>query len=221
MAARTIAAQVAEMKKRAEADPDPRKAAFARERAELAQAPAPEGVAAVGTVLPDAELLDVEGAKSTLGAAVGEGHAVLVFYRGAWCPFCNLALRTYQAELLPALRERGVRLLAISPQKPDGSLTIQEKHELEYDVLSDPGLVLARAANVVTEPSAEAIAAQLELGLDLGEVNADGTRALPMPTVAIVDADRAIRWIDVHRDYTERSEPAAILAALDGLEARS
>jgi peroxiredoxin len=220
MAAVTIADQVEEFKKGSAADPDPRKAAFARERAALAQAP-PAEAAAVGTVLPDAELVDVEGASRTLGAVVDGGLAVLVFYRGAWCPFCNIALRTYQAELLPALRDRGVRLVAVSPQKPDGSLTIQEKHELEYDVLSDPGLVLARAANVLTEPTEDAVAAQLELGLDLGEVNADGTTALPMPTVAILDADRTIRWIDVHRDYTERSEPADIVAALDELTAGS
>jgi peroxiredoxin len=215
MAEATIAAQVEELNRSAAADPDPRMAPFAREQAALAQAPEPAGVAAVGTVLPDAELLDVDGAARTLGEAVGAGPAVLVLYRGHWCPYCNIALRTYQSELLPALRERGVPLLAVSPQKPDGSLTMKEKHELEYEVLSDPGLVIARAANVVTEPSAEGIAAQRELGLDLGEVNADGTRALPMPTVAILDGERAIRWIDVHRDYTKRSEPAAILAALE------
>jgi peroxiredoxin len=214
----TIAAQVDELKRSAAADPDPRMAPFAREQAELAQAPVPAGVARVGAVLPDAELLDVDGAARRLGEAVGEGPAVLVFYRGHWCPFCNIALRTYQAELLPALRERGVPLIAVSPQAPDGSLTMKEKHELEYEVLSDPGLVLAHAAKVVTEPGEEAIAAQLKLGLDLTEVNADGTRALPMPTVVILDAERTIRWIEVQPDYTKRTEPVDVLAALVGVE---
>jgi len=221
MAATTIAARVDELKRSAAADPDPRMAAFAREQAALAQAPDPEGVAPVGTVLPDAELLDVDGAARTLGEAVGAGPAVLVLYRGHWCPYCNIALRTYQSELLPTLRERGVPLIAVSPQKPDGSLTMKEKHELTYEVLSDPGMVLARAANVVTEPAEEAIAAQLELGLDLAEVNADGTRALPMPTVAILDGERTIRWIEVHRDYTRRSEPTDVLAALEATTGRS
>jgi peroxiredoxin len=217
----TIAAQVDEMRRDAPAEPDPRMAAFGREQAALAQAVPPATVAEVGTVLPDAELLDVEGEPLALSAALAGAPAVIVFYRGAWCPYCNIALRTYQAELAAALRERGVGLIAVSPQKPDGSLTMQEKHDLDFGVLSDPGLVLARALGVLTEPSAEAIDAQLALGLDLREVNADGSPSLPMPTVAIVDPGRRVAWIDVHPDYTTRTEPEEILAALATLEGGS
>jgi peroxiredoxin len=209
------------MKRSAPDEPDPRMAAFAREQAGLAHAQVPEGVAEVGTRLPDAELLAVDGSPLSLAEALGDGLSVLVLYRGAWCPYCNLALRTYQSELLPGLRERGVELVALSPQKPDGSLTMKEKHDLEFAVLSDPGLAVARAIGVVTQPTEEALAAQIDLGLDLGEANADGTVAVPMPTVAIVDDGLTIRWIDVHPDYTTRSEPEEILAALDRLEGRS
>jgi peroxiredoxin len=221
MAAVTIAEQVEEMKRSGPEEPDPRMAAFAREQAGLAHARAPEGVAEVGTRLPDAELLAVDGSPLSLADALGDGLAVLVLYRGAWCPYCNLTLRTYQSELLPGLRERGAELVALSPQKPDGSLTMQEKHDLEFAVLSDPGLAVARAIGVVTQPTEEALAAQIDLGLDLGKVNADGTAAVPMPTVAIVDGGLTIRWIDVHPDYTTRSEPEEILAALDRLKGRS
>jgi peroxiredoxin len=204
-----------ETKMSAPPEPDPRMAAFAREQEALAQEPVPDRSAAVGSTLPDAELLAPDGSPRSLSGAVGAGLAVLVFYRGAWCPYCNIALRTYQDELLPGLRERGVELIAISPQKPDGSLAMEEKNGLRFAVLSDPGLAIARALGILTEPTEEARAAQVELGLDLAEVNADGTATLPMPTVAIVDADLAIRWIDVHLDYTTRTEPAQILAALD------
>jgi peroxiredoxin len=217
MAKMTIAARVDDLKKSGPAEPDPRMAAFAREQEALAQEPVPGGVAAVGSILPDAGLLTVDGSSRSLAAAVGGGLAVLVFYRGAWCPYCNIALRTYQDELLPVLRERGVELIAISPQKPDGSLAMEQKHALRFAVLSDPGLVTARALGILTEPTEEARAAQSELGLDLTEVNADGTPMLPMPTVAIVDSDLTIRWIDVHPDYTTRTEPAQIVAALDSL----
>jgi peroxiredoxin len=221
MAGVTIATQVEEMKRNGPAEPDPRMAPFAREQAGLAHASMPVGLAEVGTSLPDAELLAADGSPRSLAEVAGDGFAVLVLYRGAWCPYCNIALRTYQAELLPGLRRRGVELIALSPQKADGSLTMKEKHDLEFAVLSDPGLAVARAAGVLTEPTAEARAAQLELGLDLTVVNADGTAALPMPTVAIVDAGLVIRWIDVHPDYSTRTEPAEVLAALDRLEGQS
>ena len=70
--------------------------------------------------------------------------AVLVFYRGAWCPYCNIALNTYQAELVHELADRYVALVAISPQAPDGSLSMQEKNELTFAVLSDPRTGLRR-----------------------------------------------------------------------------
>jgi peroxiredoxin len=217
MAVVTIAAQVEEMKRNGPDDPDPRMAAFAREQAGLVHAPVPAGVAEVGTRLPDADLLAADGSPLSLGDAVGDGVTVVVLYRGAWCPYCNLTLRTYQSELLPGLRERGAELVALSPQNPDGSLTMKEKHDLEFAVLSDPGLAVARAIGVVTGLTEESLAAQLDVGFDLREVNADGTAALPMPTVAIVDDGLRIHWIDVHPDYTTRTEPDEIFAALDAL----
>jgi alkyl hydroperoxide reductase subunit AhpC len=84
-------------------------------------------------------------------------------------------------------------------------------------VLSDPGNRIAGNLGIVTAPSDEALSAQLQLGLDLTAVNADGTTGLPMPATIVVDADRVVQWIDVHPDYTTRSEPIEILAALDAV----
>jgi len=192
-------------------------AVFSREQQQLAAAGLPAGVAGPGTTLPDAELLDVHGSVRSLGRALGEGPAVVVLYRGVWCPYCNLALSTYQSELLPKLAKRGVQLIAISPQTPDNSLSMQEKQSLEFTVLSDPGNTLARHLGVLTRPTDEAQEAQRRLGLDLTTVNADGTTDLPMPTTLAVGIDRTVRWIDVHPDYSTRTEPGAILTALDHL----
>jgi peroxiredoxin len=188
--------------------------AFAAEQRALSAAGQPAGIARPGTPLPDASLLDVTGQPTTLAAALDGMPAVIVFYRGGWCPYCNIALRAYQAQLVPALAERGVSLVAISPQAPDGSLSTKEAKELTFTVLSDPGNQLARQLGILTAPSDAARAAQLALGLDLTQVNADGTTGLPMPTVLIADADGEIRWIDVHADYTTRTEPGQVLQAI-------
>jgi peroxiredoxin len=194
--------------------------AFSREQAELAASKVPEGVIEVGATVPDAKLIDPHGATTTLYEALGDQAAVLVFYRGAWCPYCNIALNTYQAELVPELVRRGVRLVAVSPQAPEGSLSTKEKNELTFTVLSDPGNQVAKAVGILTAPSTEARAAQLELGLDLAVVNGDGTTGLPMPTTVILGPEHVVRWVDVHPDYTSRSEPVQILAALDAVAAR-
>jgi peroxiredoxin len=191
--------------------------AFGREQSVLAAAGVPAGVAKPGTPLADASLLDVHGVPTSLYKEAGEGPVVLVFYRGAWCPYCNIALSAYQQHLLPGLAGRGVRLVAVSPQAPDGSLSMREKHDLAFTVVSDPGNSIARGLGIVTQPSQEARAAQLQLGLDLTAVNADGTTGVPMPAVAILDAGRVLRWIDVHPDYSTRTEPAQVLGALDRL----
>jgi peroxiredoxin len=190
---------------------------FAAEQVELDEAGVPAGVSAPGALMPDGELLDVRGAATSLAQVRAGRPAVVVFYRGAWCPFCNIALRTYQAELVPALADRDVVMIAVSPQKPDGSLSVTETNELTYPVVSDPGNQLASALGILTESSTEAAAAQQKLGLDVAEHNADGGVTLPMPTTVVVDTDGVIRWIDVHPNYTTRSEVPDILAAVDSI----
>ena len=174
-----IADQVREMRERADGDD-----AFTREQTALA-ATVPSDAFPLGAPIPDAVLLDIDGSTTTLHAAIAGRSAVVVLYRGAWCPYCNLTLRTYQQTLLPRLAERGAVLVAISPQKPDGSLSMQEKNELAFPVLSDPGNWIARALGALTQPSAEVLTFQRQHGLDLTETNADGTVELPMPTVVV------------------------------------
>lgn len=214
----TIAEQVAAMNEAAAARPaNPVMNVFTDEQVRLAQEPAPEVPLGPGAPVPDSQLLDVYGQPATLYTALAGGPAVLVFYRGGWCPYCNIALATYQAQLLPELRRRGFGLIAVSPQKPDESLTLREKKELTFTVLADPGNVLAARFGIVMTPSPDVIEAQLKLGLDLTQGNADGTTAIPMPTAVVIDADRVVRWVDVHPDYSTRSEVSDILAAIDAV----
>ncbi|MFD2416656.1 peroxiredoxin-like family protein [Amycolatopsis pigmentata] len=193
------------------------KATLQAEVARLAQEGLPAGVATPGTAMPDGDLLDAHGKPTTLTETRAGRPAVVILYRGVWCPYCNVALRFYQETLAGELDSRGVALVAISPQKPDGSLSVAEKHNLEYPVLSDPGNQVARGLGVVFSHSGELHAVQAKMGLDLTTVNADGTHELPLATAVVVDAAGTIRWIDARADYTTRSEPADILAAVDSL----
>jgi peroxiredoxin len=174
----------------------------------------PESAVARGDRLEDFTLPGATGERVSLSEILADGPAVLVFYRGGWCPYCSIALRTYQTELLPELDALGVRLVAISPQSPDQSLSTAEKAELAFTVLSDPGAQLARRLGIGFQHSEQMLAAQRERGLNLTEVNADSSSALPMPTVLIVDQDRTVRFADTHADYTSRTEVADILYAL-------
>jgi peroxiredoxin len=180
-----------------------------RERGEL------DGIVGRGERIDDFTLPDATGSPVTLGEIVADGPAVVVFYRGGWCPYCNLALRTYQAELLPELADYGARLVAISPQSPDQSLSTSEQAGLSFTVLSDPGAALAYRFGIGFTPAPEVLRAQRALGQDLTQVNA--TVDLPLPTVLIIDSDRTVRFVDPCADYTTRTEVHAILGALERL----
>ncbi|WP_006244052.1 peroxiredoxin-like family protein [Mycolicibacterium tusciae] len=188
---------------------------FATEQRDLEAAGVPGSVVGPGARFPSAELLGVDGTPVHSTDVLAGRSTVVVFYRGAWCPYCDIALRTYEQQLVPALQARGVNLVAISPQSPDGSISTKDANELSFTVVSDPGNHIAAALGILTAPTEPAQAAQAELGLDLRTVNADGTVALPMPTVAVVDADSVLRWIDVHPNYATRTEPEDIVAAVD------
>jgi peroxiredoxin len=171
----------------------------------------------VGDVLEPFTLDDATRTPVGLAQLVESGPAVIVFYRGGWCPYCNLALRTYQQELLPQLEAFDARLVAISPQSPDESLSTAEKIALEFTVLSDPGARLADQIGIAFEQADDVLAAQRNLGLDLTKVNAEGAVRLSRPTVLVVDQDRIVRFVDVQPDYTARTEVADIIAALTKL----
>lgn len=192
-------------------------AIFGAEQARLAGLAAPDTAALLGRALPEVDLIAADGTPTSTRQVFAGTTTVLVFYRGAWCPYCNLTLRHYQQHLLPALHEYGVALVAISPQRPDGSLASRQINGLSFPVVSDPGNQIAAALGILIAPSQEALEAQEQLGLDLRSVNADGTAILPMPTVCVIDPASRLCWIDVHPDYTTRTEIPAIIDALDAL----
>ena len=169
------------------------------------------GRVTVGDALPSALLVDHAGQEVAVG---GAGPAVVVFYRGAWCPYCNVALGAYQREVLPVARELGVDFVAVSPQGPSGSQEIAQANDLTFPVLTDVGSTYAASLGLVFELTDDVREVHLQLGNDFDSINAGSEWALPRPTVIVTDAEGVVRYVDVQADYTRRTEPADVVAAV-------
>ena len=140
---------------------------------------------------------------------------VLTFYRGEWCPYCNLQLRAYQA-ILPQVQELGASLVAVLPQIPDHSLSTAEKKDLRFPVLSDSGNVVARRYGLVF-----AVSERLrQAGAHLPTYNGDASWELPMPGTFVIAPDGVVRLAFVDADWTKRLEPMEILETLHQLTMR-
>ena len=145
------------------------------------------------------------------------GPLVLIFYRGGWCPYCNLELRAWQ-EQLAALREAGAGLVAISPQTPDSSLSTAEKNELAYSVLSDSALAAAEAFGVAFELAPELVELYAQVGNDLPTLIGNGRWALPLPATYLIGRDGRVAFAHIDADYRERAEPTEVLARIKALK---
>lgn len=167
----------------------------------------------VGADAPDFSLPATNGEQVQLRDLLARGPVVLTFYRGDWCPYCNLQLRTYQ-KALPQINAHGATLVAVSPQLPDGSLTMAEKNELSFPVLSDVGNTVARRYGLVFAIDDETREKYLAMNIDLERSNGDDRWELPMPGTFVIDRSGVIRLAFVTPDYTQRLEPAEIIAAL-------
>ncbi|MEV0886429.1 peroxiredoxin-like family protein [Streptomyces microflavus] len=185
---------------------------------ELAASGAAEQALKVGDTAPDFTLPSAAGESIGLTGLLKSGPVVLTFYRGAWCPYCNLALRHLQQHV-GAMSERGARLVAVSPQIADESLSITQKHHLTFDVLSDIGSSTAKRYGLAFDLTDELASVYEAFGMDLQRVNGGHAHTLPLPATYVIDRDSTIRWAFVDSDYTTRAEPTDIIAALDTLPA--
>ncbi len=168
----------------------------------------------VGRRAPDLSLPNARGEPVRLSDLWQSGPAIITFYRGGWCPYCNLELRAWQ-QLLPDVHRRGGRLAAISPQTPDNSLSTQEKNELAFEVLSDSSLQASRGFGIAFDRPPELVDLYISVGHDLPTTNGNGLWVLPVPATYVVGTDGIIRFAHVEVDYRNRAEPADVLLALD------
>jgi peroxiredoxin len=162
-----------------------------------------------------ATLLDAQGAPFDLAALLARQAVIVTFYRGGWCPYCNLELRAFQTRL-PAIRAAGAELVAVSFEQPDHVRDTAMKNDLAYPVLTDAGGALASALGIRFTLSDAVRPFYEKAGHALPERNGDGSWALPMPASYVVDRGGVIRAAFVEPDYRRRMDPDAAIAALGG-----
>jgi peroxiredoxin len=167
----------------------------------------------VGARAPLFTLPDARGGEVALADLLADGPGVLVFYRGAWCPYCNLQLAAFQAALAD-IRAAGATLVAVSPQTPDQSLTLAEQRALEFPVLSDAGNRVAGEYGLVFTSSDDATATLCDLGVELSAFNGENTNTLPAASTFVIGQDGIVRFASVSGDYRWRVGPDEVLAVL-------
>ena len=171
----------------------------------------------VGQKAPSFELPNPEGKLIALETLLDKGPVVVTFYRGDWCPYCNLQLRALQAKL-DEIYALGATLVAISPQVPDGSMTKKELSEIEFIVLSDQDATVASQYGVAWEvPEFLMDHMRVDRKLDLDKINNGNGSILPIPATFILNANGVVTWNYVNVDYRTRSEPDEILEALKNM----
>jgi peroxiredoxin len=181
-------------------------------------APAGFGIA-VGQPAPDATLEDLKGKKQKLSDLYKSGPTFLIFYRGGWCPFCNLQLH----ELGSAKAEfdkRGVKLVAISVDKASEEAKTKAKHTLDFPLLSDSKLVAHKAFKVVHVTAAEEAKALAGYGIDLAAYSGQKHGSFAVSSVFMVDKAGVVRFAHVDEDYQTRPSAAQLLAVADKLAAK-
>ena len=183
--------------------------AFAKMEAattKLAESKLGEQALQAGQQMPDFALPDATGKLVSSAALRASGPLLISFYRGHWCPYCNLELKALQAEL-DTIKSYGATLIAISPQTPDQSLTTQEKNELKFPVLSDEGNRVARQFGLVFTLDVSLRPIYQSFGIDIVAHNGDQSFELPVAATYLVAQDGAVIKSFINVDYRERLAP--------------
>ncbi|KAI1136379.1 AhpC-TSA-domain-containing protein [Hypoxylon sp. FL0543] len=169
-----------------------------------------------GQKLPEFQLPDSQNKTVSSSDLLSKGPLLITFYRGAWCPYCNLALHALQSKLAD-IKAKGVTLVAITPELPDASLSLAEKQKLEFPVLSDVGNKYARQLGIIFKQPDSLRPVFEKLGFDLLKNNGDDSFEVPVPASLLVDRDGTVKKTFVDPDYTKRLEPSVALEWIDSL----
>jgi peroxiredoxin len=167
-----------------------------------------------GDEAPAIVLVNAKGETVDVRALLKKGPVIVTFYRGGWCPYCNIELKAFQ-DVLPRIKAAGASLVAISPEKPDDSLSTAEKNALTFEVLSDVGQEVGRAFGLVYEFTDELRGVYQGFGLDIPAKNGTpGEWALPVSATYVIDTNGSIIYAYTDADYRDRADPEDVLKVL-------
>lgn len=194
--------------------PEDKLAVFNHDATQLAQTYASPLKLKKGDKAPSFSLPNAAGKTVNLNELLQQGAVVLTFYRGTWCPYCNLQLSTYQ-KILPQIKQAGASLVAISPMTPDNSLQMIDTNKLQFEVLSDVGNQVSSQFTTVIKNPETSIQAMADLGYDFHSFYGDKSAKLPVPATFVISKEGMLLFAGSEGgDYRERIEPQEILNAL-------
>lgn len=170
----------------------------------------------VGESIPNFSLPNATGEQLEIGKILENGPVVLSFYRGGWCPFCNLEFKAL-TDALPEIQSFNASLIGISPETPEMAQQTISKHNLPFEVLSDVGNQVIKQFGLLSIVYEEMRPLYLQWGLDVPAHNGDDSWEIPIPATYVVDQQSVIRAAYVNKDYTQRMEPTDIIDALKTL----
>lgn len=169
-----------------------------------------------GATFPQFQLSDATGKKVSLNDLLAKGAILVSFYRGEWCPFCNLELRALQSHL-EEFHQKGVTLVAVSPELPDQSLSTSEKLSLKFPVLSDVGNQLAKQLGIVFAQPDSMRTVFDKFGVDWNQRYGDNNLEVPIPATFLIDKKGIVRNSFVNPEYRYRLDPETAFQWVDQL----
>lgn len=170
----------------------------------------------VGDQALDFRLNNATGRPVQLSEVLSQGSVVLTWYRGGWCPYCNITLRHLQ-QRLQDFKNAGANLIALTPELADNSLSTREKNDLQFEVLSDINNEVAKKYGIVFKLT-EAVAQTYKQAFDLESYNGNDSNELPLAATYVIDTHGIIRYAFLDAEYRNRAEPADILNVLESLK---
>ena len=195
--------------------PAERRAAMERHIAHLEAGGIGKAAKQTGDRAPDIALPDVHGNVVSLAPMLEKGPVVVVFYRGGWCPFCNMQLKAYET-VLPRITAAGASVVAISPEKPDDTVSTAEKNALTFPVLSDIDQKVGKAFGLVYAFTDELRSVYDGFKLDIpGKNGTPGEWSLPLSATYVIGSDGRVLFADTGVDYRHRTDPMDVLAVLE------